>query len=105
MLNKEFLLCNTSLPTLTLNWWPNTTLKGVKLYTVSGGIDYLTVDLLSGDNTFPIAGIDSVVLDDTSPFYTRFAFRFRFENLERITTSSVRVLDQSKDAYAVVEPD
>lgn len=103
MLNKEFLLCNTSSATLTLNWWPNTTLKGVKLYTVSGGIDYLTVDLLSGDNTFH--NVTKIVLDGTSPFYTRFSNGGLYENVERISGVEARVLDPSKDAYAEIDPD
>lgn len=103
MLNKELLLYNTSSATLTLKWGPNTTLNGVKLYTVSSGGDYLTVDLLKGDNTF--YNVTRIVLDNTTPFYTRFSNRSLFENLERISSAEARVLDPSKDAYAVVEPD
>ena len=103
MLNKELLMCKTSSATLTLGWGPNTTLHGVKLYTGSSESDYLTVDLLKGDNTF--CNVTRIDLNNTTPFYTRFSMSSRFENLERISSAVARVLDPSKDAYAVVQPD
>lgn len=103
MLNKEMLLlCNTSSATLTLHWGFNTPVKRVLLYPVNSEGNYLTVDLLKGDNTFHNVG--TIVLDDSSP-YTRFSRSDRFENLEYITSARAMVIDPSKDAYAVVKPD